>query len=61
MAQLMDGRIYSEEALAEVAEKVKALKKSGVTPGLAVILAGDDPASQTYVRNKGKACEKTGI
>lgn len=61
MAQLLDGRIYSEEALAEVAEKVKALKKSGVTPGLAVILAGDDPASQTYVRNKGKACEKTGI
>ena len=61
MAQLLDGRIYSEEALAEVTEKVKALKKSGVTPGLAVILAGDDPASQTYVRNKGKACEKTGI
>ena len=61
MAQLLDGRIYSEEALAEVAEKVKALKKSGVTPGLAVILAGDDPSSQTYVRNKGKACEKTGI
>ena len=61
MAQLLDGRIYSEEALAEVTEKVKALKKAGVTPGLAVILAGDDPASQTYVRNKGKACEKTGI
>lgn len=61
MAQLLDGRIYSEEALAEVAEKVQALKKAGVTPGLAVILAGDDPASQTYVRNKGKACEKTGI
>ena len=61
MAQLLDGRIYSEEALAEVSEKVEALKKSGVTPGLAVILAGDDPASQTYVRNKGKACEKTGI
>ena len=40
---------------------MEALKKSGVTPGLAVILAGDDPASQTYVRNKGKACEKTGI
>ena len=61
MAQLLDGRIYSEEALAKVSEKVEALKKQGVTPGLAVILAGDNPASQTYVRNKGKACEKTGI
>ena len=61
MAQLLDGRIYAEEALEEVRAQVEELKKQGVTPGLAVILAGDDPASQTYVRNKGKACEKTGI
>ena len=61
MAQLLDGRIYSEEALEQVTARVDELKKKGVTPGLAVILAGDDPASQTYVRNKGKACDKTGM
>ena len=61
MAQLLDGRVYSEEALQEIKVQVQELKSQGVTPGLAVILVGEDPASQTYVRNKGKACEKTGI
>ena len=61
MAQLLDGRVYSEEALQEIKVQVQELKNQGVTPGLAVILVGEDPASQTYVRNKGKACEKTGI
>ena len=46
---------------AELVPHVDALKKSGVTPGLAVVLVGDDPASRVYVRMKGKSCEKIGI
>ena len=61
MAVILDGRKMADQALDEAAEKVQALKKSGVTPGLAVILVGDDPASQTYVRSKGKACDRVGI
>ncbi len=61
MAQILDGRKYADLALDEAAAKVEALKKKGVTPGLAVILVGDDPASQTYVRSKGKACDRVGI
>ena len=61
MAVILDGREYSNIALDQVAEKVQALKKNGITPGLAVILVGDDPASQTYVRSKGKACDRVGI
>ena len=51
----------SETLRAEIAEKVAGLKKKGVTPGLAVILAGDDPASEIYVRNKGKGCQEVGM
>ena len=61
MATILDGRKYADLALDEVAGKVQELKKQGVTPGLAVILVGDDPASQTYVRSKGKACDRVGI
>ena len=61
MAVILDGREYADIALDAVAEKVAALKKRGITPGLAVILVGDDPASQTYVRSKGKACARVGI
>ena len=61
MAVILDGREYADIALDAVAEKVAALKKRGITPGLAVILVGDDPASQTYVRSKGKACDRVGI
>ena len=60
-AQLLDGKAMSEELRAEIARKVAALKERGMTPGLAVILVGDDPASQIYVRNKGIGCEKTGM
>ena len=60
-AQLLDGKAMSEALRAEIARKVAALKERGVTPGLAVILVGDDPASQIYVRNKGIGCEKTGM
>ena len=61
MAVILDGRAYSDIALDSVSEKVVALKKRGITPGLAVILVGDDPASQTYVRSKGRACDRVGI
>ena len=57
-AQLLDGKVMSEELRARIAERVAALKEKGVTPGLAVILVGEDPASQIYVRNKEKGCEQ---
>lgn len=60
-AQMLDGKAMSAAMREEIAQRVAALKERGVTPGLAVILVGDDPASQIYVRNKGIACEKAGI
>ncbi|WP_180683370.1 bifunctional methylenetetrahydrofolate dehydrogenase/methenyltetrahydrofolate cyclohydrolase FolD [Tepidicella baoligensis] len=60
-AQLIDGNALSRQLRAEVSQRVANLKARGITPGLAVILVGDDPASQVYVRNKVKACEDTGI
>jgi methylenetetrahydrofolate dehydrogenase (NADP+)/methenyltetrahydrofolate cyclohydrolase len=60
-AQLIDGNALSKQLRADVAARVTALKAKGVTPGLAVILVGDNPASQVYVRNKVKACEDTGM
>ena len=61
MAILMDGKALAAELMTELKARVEALQARGVTPGLAVILVGDDPASQVYVRNKGKACEELGI
>ena len=60
-AQLIDGKIMSESLRGEIAQRVAALKEKGLTPGLAVILVGEDPASQIYVRNKGVGCEQVGI
>ncbi|MBE5803432.1 MAG: bifunctional methylenetetrahydrofolate dehydrogenase/methenyltetrahydrofolate cyclohydrolase FolD [Clostridiales bacterium] len=60
-AQLLDGKVMSDVLRGEIAQKVAALKEKGVTPGLAVILVGEDPASQIYVRNKGIGCEQTGM
>jgi methylenetetrahydrofolate dehydrogenase (NADP+)/methenyltetrahydrofolate cyclohydrolase len=60
-AQLIDGNALSKQLRAEVSARVTALKARGVIPGLAVILVGDNPASQVYVRNKVKACEDTGM
>ena len=60
-AQLLDGKIMSDEIKKDIAARVAALKEKGVTPGLAVILVGEDPASQIYVRNKGIGCEQTGM
>ncbi|MDO5654494.1 MAG: bifunctional methylenetetrahydrofolate dehydrogenase/methenyltetrahydrofolate cyclohydrolase FolD [Brachymonas sp.] len=60
-AQIIDGKALAAEVRAEVAQRTATLKASGITPGLAVILVGDNPASQVYVRNKVKACTDCGM
>jgi len=61
-AQILDGTVMSETLRKEIAERVTRLKEDrGITPGLAVILVGEDPASQIYVNNKGKGCAEVGI
>ena len=59
--KIIDGVALSTQLRADVAKRVLALKARGVTPGLAVILVGEDPASAVYVRNKVKACLDTGV
>ncbi len=59
--KLIDGKKISAEIKEEVKEEVQKLKSKGITPCLAVIQVGEDPASSVYVRNKKKACEYTGI
>lgn len=61
MAKLIDGKVISAAVKAEVAKETEELKKQGVTPGLAVIIVGEDPASKVYVANKEKACEQMGF
>ena len=60
-AQLIDGNALSRQLRTDVAARVTALKAKGITPGLAVILVGENAASHVYVRNKVKACEDTGM
>ena len=60
-AQLIDGVALSKKLRATVAARAAALRGRGVVPGLAVVLVGDNPASQVYVRNKVKACEDSGL
>ena len=60
-AQLIDGNALSKQLRAQVAADTAQLKAQGLTPGLAVVLVGDNPASQVYVRNKVKACEEAGL
>ena len=60
-AQLIDGVALSARLRTDVAARALALGTRGVTPGLAVILVGEDPASAVYVRNKIKACADTGV
>jgi methylenetetrahydrofolate dehydrogenase (NADP+)/methenyltetrahydrofolate cyclohydrolase len=62
MATLLDGKQLAQTMQAEIGVAANALVQSnGVRPGLAAVLVGDNPASQTYVRNKRKACEKAGL
>ena len=61
MAEIIDGKKVAAEIRQEVKQGVDELKARGVTPGLAVVLVGDNPASAVYVRMKAKACEEVGI
>lgn len=60
-ATIISGKKVSKEIKDELKYKVETLKAKGVTPGLAAVLVGEDPASATYVRSKAKACEKIGV
>jgi methylenetetrahydrofolate dehydrogenase (NADP+)/methenyltetrahydrofolate cyclohydrolase len=60
-AHIIDGIALSKQLRASVAQRATALRARGITPGLAVVLVGDNPASQVYVRNKVKACEDNGL
>jgi methylenetetrahydrofolate dehydrogenase (NADP+)/methenyltetrahydrofolate cyclohydrolase len=60
-AQIIDGKAISVQILEELKPRVKALDEKGVVPGLSVVILGDDPASLSYVRSKGRACQKLGM
>lgn len=60
-ATIINGKEIAEKKRVEIAEEVKRIKGQGVTPGLAVILVGNDHASRTYVTNKEKACKQLGM
>lgn len=60
-AKIIDGRVVARHMRAGLTERVKALGAKGLTPGLAVIVIGDDPASAVYVRNKANACRDLGM
>jgi len=60
-AQIISGKELSQQKREEMKKEVEWLKSKGITPGLAVIIVGNDPASQTYVRGKQRACEEIGI
>ena len=60
-AKILDGKIMSTELKVRISKKTEKLKEQGIVPGLAVILVGDDPASEIYVRNKQKGCEEVGF
>jgi methylenetetrahydrofolate dehydrogenase (NADP+)/methenyltetrahydrofolate cyclohydrolase len=60
-AELIDGRKIADAVRAELQPEIETLRARGVVPGLAVVLVGENPASQVYVRMKGKACEQAGM
>ena len=61
MAEIINGKELAKKIKKELKEEVIKLKENGINPKLAVIMVGNDPGSQVYVRNKSKACEKVGI
>src|SRR5438046_79468 len=61
MPKLIDGRAIAERVYAELRDEIASLKSRGTTPGLAVLLVGDDPASRSYVRAKDKMCRELGL
>ena len=60
-AKLIDGNAIGAVMRSELSDEIERLQKKGITPGLAVVLVGDNPASQVYVRMKGKACDDAGL
>ena len=60
-AQILDGKKVAADVRASIGAEIERLKGRGVTPGLAVVLVGEDPASQVYVRSKEKACQAVGM
>ena len=60
-AKIIDGKALAARIQDELKTRVEACTEHGHRPGLAVVLVGEDPASQVYVRNKVRACERTGI
>lgn len=60
-ARILDGSVVAAEIRAELALRIAVLKRGGVTPGLAVVLVGDDPGSASYVRGKARACAEMGV
>ena len=60
-AKIIDGKAIAQEVRAEWKVRADALKARGITPGLAVIIVGEDPASKVYVANKVKACAELGL
>lgn len=60
-AKIIDGKQIAEQVIEKVEQRVKALKEQGITPGLTVILVGEDPASQTYVSSKERTSERLGM
>src|SRR5256885_6277400 len=60
-ARILDGKSLAAQVRAAVKRDVEALSQRGIRPALAVLLAGDNPASRVYVKNKARACEETGV
>ena len=60
-AQIIDGKQVAADMRAELKDEVAGLKEKGIVPGLGVILVGEDPASQSYVTAKERACENIGL
>src|SRR5439155_25517988 len=61
MAKLIDGRAIAEKVYVDLRREIAELKVKGITPGLAVILVGENPASRAYVRSKDKVCRDVGL
>ena len=61
MAKIIEGKMLASKIRKKLKEEVDILKQQGITPKLAVIMVGNDKASEVYVRNKSKACDEIGI
>ncbi len=60
-AEIIDGKAISKKVMEDLKPRIASLKEKGIIPGLSVIIVGTDPASMSYIKSKGKACERLGI